>query len=89
MGCMATQQAQIKLNLPSELKKHLALKAGQYGMPLAGYVRFLILKDVSTSEYPTFFASSQTEEAYEKSLKEEAEGKLTSIDKLKDLFEEK
>jgi hypothetical protein len=85
---MTTQQAQIKINLPVQLKDHLASKAGKFGMPLAGYIKYLILKDVSTNNYPVFFVSEKAENAYAVAQKEEKEGKLVSIDELHDLLEE-
>ncbi|MBU1000059.1 hypothetical protein KKE78_01510 [Patescibacteria group bacterium] len=66
---MITQQAQIKLNLPLVLKDFLESKASKFGMPLAGYIKHLILKDVADMEYPTFEASVRTIKAYKKALK--------------------
>lgn len=67
---MITPQAQIKLNLPLPLKKHLEDKANKFGMPLAGYVRHLILKDVSDNDFPVYQASDKTIKAYNKALRE-------------------
>lgn len=44
---MITQQTQIKLNLPLALKDFLESKASKFGMPLAGYIKHLILQDVA------------------------------------------
>ncbi len=77
---MITQSAQIKVNLPVALKDHLEAKASKFGMPLAGYIRYLILKEVSTNDYPTFTASEKTETAYQKAQKEEKEGILTKYE---------
>ena len=57
---MITQQAQIKLNLPLALKEYLESKASRFGMPLAGYIKHLILKDVESMDYPVFEASDRT-----------------------------
>lgn len=57
---MITQQAQIKVNLPIALKEYLESKANKFGMPLAGYLRHLILNDVADMKYPTFEASDRT-----------------------------
>lgn len=84
---MITQQTQIKVNLPSLLKDYLASKAGKFGMPLAGYIKYLILKDVSQNDYPTFLASPKTEKAYTKAQKEEGEEKLQKIENLDTFFE--
>lgn len=67
---MITQQAQIKLNLPVTLKEYLESKASRFGIPLAGYIKHLILKDVEDMDYPTFEASDKTIEAYKKALAE-------------------
>jgi hypothetical protein len=67
---MITPQAQIKVNLPYPLKEYLESKAGKFGMPLAGYIKHLILKDVADMEYPIFEASESTIQAYKKALAE-------------------
>lgn len=66
---MITQQAQIKLNLPLALKEFLESKASRFGMPLAGYIKHLMLKDVEDMQYPTFEASDRTIRAYKKAMK--------------------
>lgn len=68
---MINAQSQIKINLSATLKKHLTVKAQKFGMPVAGYVKHLILEDVKEEEYPTFEASDATIRAYKKALKEE------------------
>lgn len=67
---MITQQTQIKLNLPLALKEFLESKAQRFGMPIAAYVRHLIIKDVEDMEYPIFEASDSTIKAYKKAMKE-------------------
>jgi len=67
---MYTQQAQIKLNLPLPLKEYLESRADKFGMPLAGYIKHLILKDVSDMDYPIYQASERTEEEYKNAVKE-------------------
>lgn len=69
---MNTQQAQIKLNLPLPLKEYLESRSDKFGMPLAGYIKYLILKDVSDMDYPTYQASERTEEEYKNAVKERA-----------------
>lgn len=66
---MITQQAQIKLNLPLSLKEYLESKAGKFGIPLAAYIRHLILKDIEDMDYPTYAASDKTVIEYRKALK--------------------
>lgn len=72
---MITQQAQIKVNLPIQLKEYLESKANKFGMPLAGYVKHLILEDVAEMDYPEFEASERTIKKAKKALK----GKNKSI----------
>ncbi len=78
---MITQQAQIKLNLPLALKDFLESKANRFGMPLAGYIKHLMLKDVEDMEYPTFEASDRTIKAYKKALQNKDKAiEVTDID---------
>lgn len=67
---MITQQAQIKLNLPLALKDYLESKARKFDMPLAGYIKHLILNDVSDLDFPTFQMSDRSEKKLKKALKE-------------------
>ena len=67
---MITQQSQIKLNLPLSLKEYLESKASKFGIPLAAYIRHLILKDIEDMDYPTYVASDKTIKAYKRALKE-------------------
>lgn len=69
ISAMITQQTQIKINIPVALKDYVESKASKYGMPVAGYVKHLILKDVEDMDYPTFEASDKTIAAYKKALK--------------------
>lgn len=78
---MITQQAQVKLNLPVALKEYLESKASRFGMPLAGYVKHLILKDVADMEYPIFEASDRAIKAYKKAMEEKDKAvEVTDID---------
>ena len=43
---MNTTQAQIKVNIPLMMKDFLESKASKFGMPVAGYIKHLILKDI-------------------------------------------
>lgn len=67
---MITQQAQIKLNISITLKDYLESKARKFGLPVAGYVKHLILKDVEEMEYPVFKASDRTMRRAKKALEE-------------------
>ena len=84
---MITQQAQIKLNLPLTLKEYLESKASKFGMPLASYVKHLILKDVEDMEYPTFELSDRSEKILKKALKEKDKAiTITSQEELDKFF---
>jgi len=67
---MLTKQTQIKLNISLQLKDYLESRAARFGMPIAGYVRHLIVKDVEDMEYPTYQTSDRVEEVYKKAVKE-------------------
>ncbi len=66
---MITQQAQIKINLPLPLKDFLESKANKFGMPLAGYIKHLMLKEVEDMDYPVFEASDRTIRKAKQALK--------------------
>lgn len=66
---MITQQSQIKINLPIQLKELLENKASKFGIPVAGYVKHLILKDVEDMQYPTYELSERSEKAYKEAIK--------------------
>ncbi len=65
---MITQQSQIKINLPAALKDYLESKARKFDMPIAGYVKHLILKDVADLDFPAFRISEATEKKARKAL---------------------
>ncbi len=65
---MITQQAQIKINLPLALKDYLESRALRFDMPIAGYVKHLILKDVSDLEFPVYQMSDRTEKKAREAL---------------------
>lgn len=81
---MITQQTQIKLNLPIALKEFLESKAKRYGMPISGYVKHLIIKDVSDMDYPVYEASDRTINRAKKALKEK--GKSTVVKDIDEFF---
>lgn len=81
---MITQQAQIKLNLPLALKDYLESKASKYDMPLAGYLRHLILTDVADMEYPTFNMSARSEKIAQKALQDQS--KAIKVSNLSEYF---
>ncbi len=82
---MVTQQAQIKITLPLALKDFLESKASRLGLPIASYVRHLIVRDVENMEYPEFEASDATIKAYKKAMKEK--DKAVTIHNTKELHD--
>jgi predicted DNA-binding protein len=85
---MNTIQTQIKVNLPVTMKDYLESKANKFGMPIAGYIKHLILKDIEDMDYPTYQASEATEQAYKKAMEEHAAGNLTNVKDIDTFFEE-
>lgn len=78
---MNTTQAQIKVNLPLTMKDFLESKASKFGMPVAGYIKHLILKDIEDMDYPVYEASDSTIKAYKKALKNKDKAiEVTDID---------
>ena len=77
---MITQQVQIKLNLPLALKDFLLSKALKFDMPVAGYIKHLILNDVSDLDYPIFKISDKSEKKARKALMERKRAvKVTNV----------
>jgi len=85
---MNTQQAQIKINIPVTMKEYLESKASKFGMPVAGYVKNLILNDIKDMDYPTHQASKSTEEAYKKALQEYDASKTIKVNDIDKFFDE-
>jgi hypothetical protein len=63
---METQHSQIKLNLPTELKGYLVTRAKSFGIPMASYMKYLIMKDIEQRDFPTFTASNKAIKAYKR-----------------------
>lgn len=85
---MITQQTQIKINLPLALKEFVESKARKFGIPVAGYIKHLIIKDVQDLDYPVFEASARTIKAYKAALKAQKEGKLIKVDDIDKFFDD-
>ena len=84
---MNTAQAQIKINIPLNMKDFLDSKASKFGMPVAGYLKHLILKDIETMDYPTYQASEKTEKAYQKAIREHEAQKTQKVTDVDTFFE--
>ena len=86
MGDMNTPQVQIKVTISGNMKDYLASKAGKFGMPVAGYIKHLILKDIEDMDYPTYQASEATEKAYKKAVEEHNNGKTINVNDVDTFF---
>lgn len=84
---MNTMQTQIKVNIPLAMKDFLESKASKFGMPVAGYLKHLILKDIEDMDYPLYQASKETEEAYKKAMAEYDAGKTLKVKDIDTFFE--
>lgn len=84
---MNTSQAQIKVNIPVNMKDYLESKASKFGMPVAGYIKHLILKDIEDMDYPIYLASEETEKAYKKAIKEYESGEVIKVTDVDAFFE--
>ncbi len=85
---MNTPQAQIKINLPLNLKEFIESKASRFGMPVAGYIKHLILKEVEDMDYPVYEPSAKAERSYKQALKDQKEGKLIEVKDIDKFFDE-
>lgn len=85
---MNTPQSQIKINIPLSMKEYLESKADKFGMPIAGYIKHLILKDIEDMEYPTYLASQETENAHKKAIEDHKKGKTIKVNDIKKFFDE-
>lgn len=81
---MNTPQSQIKINLSENMKDFIQSKANRYGMPIAGYIKHLILKDVEDMDYPVFEASDKTIKAYKEAIKNK--DKAIEVTDIKEFF---
>ncbi|MDA1316865.1 MAG: hypothetical protein O3B87_02455 [bacterium] len=63
---MEAKYSQIKLNLPIELKGYLATRAKSFGVPMASYMKYLIIKDIEQRDFPTYTASNKAVKAYKR-----------------------
>lgn len=85
---MNTPQAQIKLNLPLPLKDRAQSQASKFGVPLATYLKHLIMKDTEDMDYPVFPASARTERLARQAMKEYKEGRTIRVDNVDKFFKE-
>ncbi len=62
-------QIQIKVSLSEQLNNLLERRADNVGVPVTQYVKYLILKEIESAQYPTFRASKQVEDNTAEALK--------------------
>lgn len=67
---MQTTQVQLKLSLSEQLSDLLKGKAQRLGLPVTQLVKHMIIKEMENEQFPTFIASSRTEEKAKKALEE-------------------
>ena len=84
---MITPQSQIKLNIPLPLKERVESQASKFGVPLATYLKHLIMKDIEDMDYPVFEPSERTVKAYKQALKEYKAGKTIPVEDVDKYFE--
>lgn len=78
--------AQIKLNLPIQMKILAEKKAKKYGLTLSSYLRYLLLDEIKVEEYPVYEPSEETERAIVEAKREEREGKLVEVKDVAEFF---
>lgn len=87
---MITAQAQLKITLPLNLLDLLKSKAEKLGLPVAAYLRHLVVEDVKDevleNKYPVFRASKATERAARKALEDYKKGKVVWVDDIDKFF---
>lgn len=80
---METKQSQIKINLSNNLKQMVAKRAKKYGVTLAGYAKYLMMKDIEESE--DLKASAETLRAMK--LAKSGKARWTKVENTDDFFD--
>lgn len=83
---MSTQATQIKVTLPNELYLHLKSKAQKLDLPLASYIKNLVINDVKSIDIPVFRMSDKREKIALKALGDYKKGN-TKVLKLDSYFD--
>jgi len=81
---METKQSQIKINLSSNLKNKIQIRAKKYGLTLAGFAKYLFVKDLEESDQLDF------SEAAWKNIRDAKSGKakFIKVESTKKFFED-
>jgi len=82
---MNTAQVQLKVSLSQQLSDLLKSKADKLGLPVTQLVKYLIVKEVETEEYPTFQMSARTEERAKEAM--EQIDQAVNVDNIQEFFE--
>lgn len=64
------QQVQLKISLSPQLDTLLKQKSASLGLPVAQYVKHLVIKEVEKEEYPFYKMSIQTKRDLKQALKD-------------------
>ena len=80
------QSNQVKITLPLQLHGFLKTKADRLGLPVAAYVKNLIIDDIKDTDIPTFPLSEKQEKKGLQALKEYKAGKTSEITDIEAFF---
>lgn len=82
------QTVQLKVSLSMQLQNYLRSKSEKLGLTMSSYVKNLVVNDVKDIAYPSYQASTKTQEAYKQAKQEEAKNKLVEASDLDDFFQQ-
>ncbi len=68
-------QVQLKVSLSEQLNRLLQGRAESLGVPVAQFVKYLIIREIEVDIYPTFRASNWLEERTKKAIREAGKAK--------------
>lgn len=76
------EQIQIKFTVSEQIKEILTTNASALGLPVASYVRYIVIKEVEDDLYPSFKMSKRTERRVKEAKKDYINAKVVkNIDK--------
>ncbi|MFS8159708.1 MAG: hypothetical protein ACMG6E_05750 [Candidatus Roizmanbacteria bacterium] len=80
---MLAPQIQLKISLSEQLNDLLKGKAQRLGVPVTQFVKYILLKEVESEQFPTYIASERLEKISEKASREiDKAVEATDIDEL-------
>jgi antitoxin component of RelBE/YafQ-DinJ toxin-antitoxin module len=83
---MNTAQVQLKISLSEQLNELLKSKAERLGLPVTQLVKFLIVKEVETEEYPTYQMSDEAEKKIKEAMEDYHAGKAVKVNDISKFF---